>query len=167
MRSKYKQTVLIYLQVRASVISCILSFPEFRQQKVSIFWSLRLSNMKTVNAGVPQGTKLGPILFIVIINDACHDVYLPFYKYVDDLTIVESRNVTSQSKLQNVITDLYQWSVKNNMTLESVQLFLNGYNIYTNKWGRIIFNFYWRQRINLFSSSQSLGNNFTIKPKVG
>ena len=92
-----------------------------RQQRVKYLG--QLSNLKTINAGVPQGTKLGPILFIVMINDACNDVNLPIYKYVDDLTIVESRKVTSQSKLQNAITDLYQWSAKNNMTLNPSKCF--------------------------------------------
>ena len=55
----------------------------------------QISDVKVNNAGVPQGTKLGPILFLVMVNDACHDSPFPFYKYVDDLTLVESALYTS------------------------------------------------------------------------
>ena len=40
-----------------------------------------------VHAGVPQGTKLGPLFFLVMINDL--SATLPRYKYVDDVTVFE------------------------------------------------------------------------------
>ena len=81
--------------VRPCVISLIVDFLECRQQVVR--YKGHISDVKINNAGVPQGTKLGPILFLIMVNDACYDCVLPFYKYVDDLTIVESRNFTQVS----------------------------------------------------------------------
>ena len=52
-----------------------------------------------------------------MVNDACHDCLLPFYKYVDDLTIVESRTCTQISKLQSELLLLENWSLLNNMKL--------------------------------------------------
>ena len=92
---------LVKLGVRPCVISLIVDFLECRQQVVR--YKGHISDVKINNVGVPQGTKLGPILFLIMVNDACHDCLLPFYKYVDDLTIVESRTCTQISKLQSEV----------------------------------------------------------------
>ena len=45
------------------------------------------SNWKQVNAGVPQGTIVGPLFFLVMINDLTITHHL--YKYVDDCSTYE------------------------------------------------------------------------------
>ena len=106
---------LVWLNVRPCVISLIVDFLHHRQQVVK--YKGCISDVKNNNAGVPQGTKLGPVLFLIMINDACNDCPFPFYKYVDDLTILESRHYSQQSQMQPEINSLETWSLSNNMKL--------------------------------------------------
>ena len=106
---------LVKLNVRPWLIDWIASFLENRKQCVKYFGTLSEYNLN--HAGVPQGTKLGPLLFLVMINDALCDITIPYYKYVDDLTLLECRTDCQESQLQCYLSKLNQWSHKNNMKL--------------------------------------------------
>ena len=73
------------------------------------------SPWKHVHAGVPQGTKLGPLFFVVMVNDLLTD--LPLYKYVDDCTIYEVVTKGESSILQNELNKIIEWTNSNNMKI--------------------------------------------------
>ena len=62
---------LIKLQVNPAVIRWMRSFLTSREQCVKI--GSYASSWKHVNGGLPQGTKLGPLLFAVLINPLLND----------------------------------------------------------------------------------------------
>ena len=100
-----------------SLVKWIANFLTNRKQCVR--YKGITSDWTTMHAGVPQGTRLGPIVFSAVINDACQNSsdQIHYWKYVDDLSLVETRLVHEQSSLQETVNTLVQWSQNNNMSL--------------------------------------------------
>lgn len=71
-----------------------------RQQNVKVGHSR--SNWKPFCLGVPQGTKLGPLFFLVMVNDL--STALPLHKYGDNCTVYEviSASATDSSILEQL-----------------------------------------------------------------
>ena len=74
------------------------------------------STARVLNGGIPQGTKLGPILFAIMVNDLVSS-WVPRAKYVDDLTVkgVVPRN--SHSMLNLIVNEIESYAILNNIRL--------------------------------------------------
>ena len=79
---------LIDLGIRRSIIPIVCSFLTERSQNTKL--GCHFSSTQEISCGVPQGTKLGPILFLVLINDASAGSCRQWkYIHVDDLSLGE------------------------------------------------------------------------------
>ena len=83
-------------------LSWFSSYLSKRKQFVSVNGST--SDYLEVSCGVPQGSVLGPLLFLIHINDLPSvSKVLSFYVFADDTNIFNcSRDLTTLQKLMNL-----------------------------------------------------------------
>ena len=88
----------------------------------------KFSDWHNVSSGVPQGSVLGPILFLIYINDLDEEVKCKISKFADD-TKIANRVIplSQQQELQNDLNTLSEWAVDSQMfflTLINVKFFI-------------------------------------------
>ena len=100
------------LGVRTYLIPWIISFLTNRRQRVKLAGST--SDWLPITAGLPQGTKLGPILFVVMIDNLnIPDPESRTWKYVDDVSLSEGLIGNSNSNIQTSLNSVASWSHSN------------------------------------------------------
>ena len=98
------------------LMAWVRNFLTGRRQRVKI--GKFVSSLEPVNGGVPQGTVLGPILFIIMINDLLME-YQARWKYVDDSTLTETITRDQPSSLQTTLNSINQWCETCDMRLNT------------------------------------------------
>ena len=85
-----------------------------RKQRVVL--NGKFSDWRNVSSGVPQGSVLGPILFLIYINDLDEDVKCKISKFADDTKIANRViSLSQQQELQNDLNTLGEWAVDSQM----------------------------------------------------
>lgn len=71
-----------------------------------------------MHSGVPQGSHIGPLLFLLFIDDLCSQLSCPFAMYADDLKFFTPINCTDDIELlQRELNKLLAWCTANGMSL--------------------------------------------------
>ena len=93
--------------IRGKLLQLLSSYLEDRSQRTVI--NNIYSEYLPTNSGVPQGSVLGPLLFLVFINDLPDVLETSIaYLFADDTKI----NNTDPVLLQNDLLKLHQWSLE-------------------------------------------------------
>ena len=100
--------------LHSSLIRRIAAFLHGRSQFVRI--GTYVSTPQIINRGIPQGRKLGPILFAIMVNDLL-STCVPRVKFVDDLTATEIVPRNSSSLMRCIDSDTQSFTSKNDMKL--------------------------------------------------
>ena len=104
--------------IRGTALSWFKTYLSDRQQFVAI--NGKHSTPRNMQHGVPQGSILGPLLFIIYINDLPNVTNLSkFILYADDANIVITGHNTQEvyEKLSRLSSEIVTWVDKNGLVL--------------------------------------------------
>jgi len=105
---------LLLLGVYPCIIRWVGSFLTNRKQRVRIGKSV--SQPLSPHGGIPQGTRLAPLLFAILVNRLV-DSWPYRVKYADDTTVFEIIPRCSPSYLPCIVQDLCSYAVNRGMRL--------------------------------------------------
>ena len=105
------QRLLLKLKAHGIGNSMILDRKMLIDRRQRVVVDGEVSNWKSVLSGVPQGSVLGPILFLIYINDLDDDITSKVLKFADD-TKVFVKSDADRQHLQDDLNKLISWSEK-------------------------------------------------------
>ena len=125
----FLQKKLNYYGIRGIPSNWFKSYLNNRKQFVSV--NGFNSELKNNNCGVPQGSILGPLLFILYINDLHSSIkFCKTHHFADDTTgtCVDSSIDNLVVRAQTMVNDISNWSHRNCLTIhprKSVMMILS------------------------------------------
>lgn len=95
--------------IRGSTLDWIKGFLQDRKQQVAVNGST--SGVAPVISGIPQGTVLGPVLFVIYINDLLDNIKSDGVMFADDTKVFRQINSREDAiNLQNDLEMLEKWT---------------------------------------------------------
>ena len=97
--------------IRGKALVWIRDFLRYRSQRVAL--AEAESEMVTITIGIPQGSVLGPMLFLIYVTDLPDELPSTLKLFADDTKLYrEIRNDQDKKILQNDLNKLMDWSNK-------------------------------------------------------
>ena len=103
--------------IRGKIHKWFSSYLSSRTQYVSL--DNNLSSVSTISHGVPQSSILGPILFLIYINDLVNSSNHNIIMYADDTCLYSSGNSLNEliNSINNDLINVRNWVLANKLTL--------------------------------------------------
>ena len=110
---KVPHNKLIYkvhkIGIRGKVLNWIQNWLKGRKQRVVL--DGEKSDWAEVTSGVPQGSVLGPLLFIIYINDLDENIRNRFWKFADDSKMLEKVKTSEDINIiKKDLEEIINWS---------------------------------------------------------
>ena len=108
---------MVYIGFSTSVISWFKTYLQNRTCLVNV--GKEYSTAGKINCGVPQGSILGPLLFLLYVNDMSQAVDCDLLLYADDscLVITDNNIKTIENKLNRDFNSICEWFVENKLSI--------------------------------------------------
>lgn len=112
---------LQYYGVNGAELKFFHSYLNNRKQYVEV--NEYCSNTNLINTGVPQGSILGPLLFLIYMNDIpSSSKAFDFILYADDTTLVSTVNLSATherdfNRINLELEEVHKWLRRNKLTL--------------------------------------------------
>ena len=107
--------------IKGAALQLLISYLSNRKQFVQ--YGDTLSQKTNILMGVPQGSILGPLLFIIYINDMAHSSELfKFINFADDTTLITNLNNedTRNESLNHEVNNFHNWLKANKLSLDNI-----------------------------------------------
>ena len=109
---------LSFYGIQRPILQWIYSWLTQRKQKVGV--DGESSSATIVKSGVPQGTVLGPLMFLVYINDINEFISSSIRLFADDCVVYNTISTPRDAEqLQDDLNHTYAWSEKWQMKLNT------------------------------------------------
>lgn len=120
---KILATKLCQLAIPIEFLEIIMHFVIDRKYAMKADGTIS-SNFETALSSVPQGSNIGPLLFLVMVNDipSCLVGNVRSLQYADDLKLyVAIASTCDERNLQQTIGNLTKWSNENEIGINSAK----------------------------------------------
>ena len=96
--------------IKGKLLTWLSAWLSNRQQRVVLNGGM--SDWVNVRSGVPQGSVLGPLLFVIFINNIDVDIISKIFKFADDCKVInKATSVVDTSAIQDDLKKLFEWSL--------------------------------------------------------